>query len=883
MRNIQIILLAALLLVAAGCQRVEPEPAGGGVVDVEQQLVITASIADAAEDEGGVQSLQSGEGGVQSENGGQGGASQTKVTYADNPSNGNLVPAWEVGDALIGILYNPDDDTYSPCGFRVAALNPTGSAVMTPVPSGSYADVFGGTAPDGYCTDYLVDGATLFLIYAPGKTPADLDMANKKLVFDISSQAADAMPALMTATGRISVTSDSDDTSRGTMSAVFHSKLALLSIKGLVMDNPGRTYSALKLSGPTSTSLNTKVTLTASFADATGGVLKASYGTKGVITKEIDDFTADAYGNVSGGPWYIALCPVTTSTALTLSTLSSISGHTNPGPTAVVCALQDDTYPAGSYRFLQNPVFGHPWVEIGGVKWATMNVGATSEAGGYNTCAGDWFAWGATDTWYTGISSWGTYSPVFSGWIDGKSAGYAQSTAQYYDGSAYTKYISTDGLTVLDTGDDPATVNWGNGWRTPTKEEFAALYAACGGTGTAIAPASGGTVSTTAQGIYWCTDYNGVKGLLFVQDATHKVFFPATSCIVGNAMSEYASLGDDGYYWSSSLNSGGNVDILYLWSVSVSFASSPRHNGYPVRPVVNELSQYPGSEAETLPEGALPGVFTVSAGGLLGTPVRVRFSKGNLQATYHSSSSSYSWDFAEHQYDVVGSAAGNTTINSQTDGAKVDLFGWVGESGTGAAYGINTSTTQSVYGNSASDHLKSDWGVAYCTDHNIPIDTWWTPSYSELDYILQTRTTSTVNGAANARFMKCKVNGMQSLLLFPDVFTWPTCDGAPALPAASKINATGTNWSAVCSYTKSEFATLEAAGCVLLPGSGWRRGSTLYYTTSQGTIWSSSTSRADAAWYIDYTNTWIGLYQGSGNEDHKRWCSRGVRLVTPVD
>ena len=85
-----------------------------------------------------------------------------------------------------------------------------------------------------------------------------------------------------------------------------------------------------------------------------------------------------------------------------------------------------------------------------------------------------------------------------------------------------------------------------------------------------------------------------------------------------------------------------------------------------------------------VPAGALPGKFTVDMEGK-----QVFFSRGNLQATWHSSTGSYSWDFAANQYDIVGDAPGNTTIGEgQADGAAVSLFGW---STPATYYGIATS------------------------------------------------------------------------------------------------------------------------------------------------------------------------------------------------
>ena len=149
-----------------------------------------------------------------------------------------------------------------------------------------------------------------------------------------------------------------------------------------------------------------------------------------------------------------------------------------------------------------------------------------------------------------------------------------------------------------------------------------------------------------------------------------------------------------------------------------------------------------------VPVGALPGKFTVDADGK-----QVFFSKGNLQATYHSSTGGYSWDFAANQTDIVGNAPGNTTIGeSQTDGAVVSLFGW---STPATYYGIATSSNRDEY---PGDFI--DWGTAYCNSYDIsPEDTWRTLSKNEWDYLLQ----HNKHGWAT-------VNGVAGLVIAPDGF-----------------------------------------------------------------------------------------------------------------
>ena len=221
------------------------------------------------------------------------------------------------------------------------------------------------------------------------------------------------------------------------------------------------------------------------------------------------------------------------------------------------------------------------YVEIGGLKWATKNLGAEKV-----TDYGDYFAWGATELAYSSLSS-NTFTFVASrpasyggsGWT--QSSGFAKVNTPYRDGSAYAKYTSSDKKTVLESGDDAATALFRSGWRMPTSAEFQALYDACGGTGT---PTAGGSTSTTEKGVYWCDNYDGVKGLLFC-DGTNKLFFPAAGLGNGKSLSNAGSLG---YYWSSSIYTvyTDSACRLSFGNDNVNLqGGSPRYDGFSVRPV----------------------------------------------------------------------------------------------------------------------------------------------------------------------------------------------------------------------------------------------------------------------------------------------------------
>lgn len=55
----------------------------------------------------------------------------------------------------------------------------------------------------------------------------------------------------------------------------------------------------------------------------------------------------------------------------------------------------------------QGEINGHEYVEIGGRKWATMNVGATTVAGSPKTAYGDYYTWGEIDTYYSRLTETG--------------------------------------------------------------------------------------------------------------------------------------------------------------------------------------------------------------------------------------------------------------------------------------------------------------------------------------------------------------------------------------------------------------------------------------------------------------------------------------------
>lgn len=135
---------------------------------------------------------------------------------------------------------------------------------------------------------------------------------------------------------------------------------------------------------------------------------------------------------------------------------------------------------SGSYN-------GHDYVDLGlpsGTLWATCNIGASSP----ENC-GNYFAWGEVGA--KAIYNWNTYKYCYG--------------IQYQ----LTKYCNNgkdgrvDNLTELQSIDDAASVNWGNGWCMPNKSQWKELKD-----------------NTTCT---WITK-NGMSGMLFTAKNGKSVF-----------------------------------------------------------------------------------------------------------------------------------------------------------------------------------------------------------------------------------------------------------------------------------------------------------------------------------------------------------------------
>jgi len=172
------------------------------------------------------------------------------------------------------------------------------------------------------------------------------------------------------------------------------------------------------------------------------------------------------------------------------------------------------------------------------------------------------------------------------------------------------------------------------------------------------------------------------------------------------------------------------VSIMMCMSINAQIIEVYKNDG--AEPVATytftSTDQYKIVFDEGVDSTPFDGKFTVKAAESENPAKQVRFTKGNLQATYNGSS--YTWSIAKNQWDYIGAAAGNTTINSQSIGAVVDLFGW--STTTKTNYGLIETHDENDY------HAAfRDWGGLF------PDKNYSTLSTEEWQYLLSTRT---VNG-----------------------------------------------------------------------------------------------------------------------------------------
>ena len=183
-----------------------------------------------------------------------------------------------------------------------------------------------------------------------------------------------------------------------------------------------------------------------------------------------------------------------------------------------------------------------------GTLWAKTNIGAQTE-----TDYGDYYQWAAT----TPLSVSGTTVDPAADW----------SLCPYTDSEGNPSKYTAEDYDTLQTSDDVVASQF-TGYRMPTQDDFQEL------------------IDETDNELVEDFNGSGINGYKFTSksDSTKYIFLPAAGYCNG---SDLYGVGDEGYYWSSSLGTDGPCGAwsLYFNNEEVDMYGNYRYYGYSVRPV----------------------------------------------------------------------------------------------------------------------------------------------------------------------------------------------------------------------------------------------------------------------------------------------------------
>ena len=185
---------------------------------------------------------------------------------------------------------------------------------------------------------------------------------------------------------------------------------------------------------------------------------------------------------------------------------------------------------------------------IGGTKYRlifTKSNLTTTGLAASESAYGDYFAWGATEPWYTSYT--GT---TFNGWKAGHSSGYASGTAPAFS----PEYTSEKDFEM---SDDPARKILGGDWQIPTKAIWEAL-------------------------VYNSSSKGWESGYKFINNG-QTLFLPAAGYVRAKRFSEY---GSGARYWSGTAYSSSYAYRLSFSDSKLNVGNDlGRQYGCSVRPV----------------------------------------------------------------------------------------------------------------------------------------------------------------------------------------------------------------------------------------------------------------------------------------------------------
>lgn len=224
------------------------------------------------------------------------------------------------------------------------------------------------------------------------------------------------------------------------------------------------------------------------------------------------------------------------------------------------------------------------------------------------------------------------------------------------------------------------------------------------------------------------------------------------------------------------------------------------------------------------------GQFTINSNG-----DKVMFSPGNLQ--YDNNSNNYL--FADNDYEYRGTANLSSNVGTPNNyNGVIDLFEW------------NTCNAEI----------------------NIAGSNWRTLSSAEWHYLVNTRNTSAIGIATDARYAKACVNNVYGLIIFPDEYEHPSDVTTPTW-----INNSSSNQGWAYNYYSIEYWNkMKAAGAVFLPAAGFLSYSSYSSGNAYGYYWSSSESGSNDAYCLYFGGNNFGALHIEPQTN-----GQSIRLVRP--
>jgi len=214
----------------------------------------------------------------------------------------------------------------------------------------------------------------------------------------------------------------------------------------------------------------------------------------------------------------------------------------------------------------------YDYVEIGGIKWATKNLGAT-KIGDY----GLFFQWGNTQGY--------TYQQLLNNEHNLSIENHPLYNPNDSD-NITTKYNAIDQKTELELIDDPVHAALGGNWRTPTGTEYTTLF------------------QHTKQ--VWVHNYNNtLNGLLLIDnsDGSKQLYFPACGYFYLSNESQnnnWESSNEYAQYWTSTLSGScspgwaPDINIMEVFEGKLSdeeispISVTPCNYALPVRGIIDD-------------------------------------------------------------------------------------------------------------------------------------------------------------------------------------------------------------------------------------------------------------------------------------------------------